>query len=83
MIYLSKLRTFFKENPEDYFAIGGDVPMETFLGRVAKESEFNLKNGYSVELTKEQMKYIIDDLNGLLINKNVFVDTKYGRICLN
>lgn len=62
-IYLSNLRTFFKNNPDDLFTLIGNNDSEEFYYLIEKKSLENLEKGDGIELTKNQIMEIVYVLN--------------------
>lgn len=62
-IYLSNLRTFFKNNPDDLFTLIGNNDSEEFYYLIEKKSLENLEKGDGIELTKNQIMEIVYVIN--------------------
>jgi len=58
-IYLSNLKQFFKNNPNDLMNIIGDSNQEKFFELVEEQVIENQKNGDGLELTKKQIIDIV------------------------
>ncbi len=54
-IYLSNLKQFFKNNPNDLMNLIGDSNQEKFFELVEEQVIENQKNGDGLELTKKQI----------------------------
>jgi|688.fasta_scaffold189628_2 hypothetical protein len=58
-IYLSNLKQFFKNNPNDLMNLIGDSNQEKFFELVEEQVIENQKNGDGLELTKKQIIDIV------------------------
>lgn len=58
-IYISNLKQFFKNNPNDLMVLIGDANHEKFFELVEKQVLENQKNGNGLELTKKQIIDIV------------------------
>jgi len=58
-IYFSKLKTFFKENPQDLRNLIGETPGDEFFNEVYSMIYQNSDNGEDLELTQRQLMGII------------------------
>lgn len=81
-IYVTQLKKFFKDNPSDLTAIIGDLDSDLFYEEVRNQATFNFESGEDVQLTQTQILNIIVKLNSLKRNP-LFIQTKFGEICLN
>ena len=89
-IYLSNLKQFFKNNPNDLMELIGNSNQDMFFELVEKQVLENQKGEDGLELTKKQ---IIDIVVGMkqdemsdgksIIVHEVFVQNKFGIFCLN
>jgi hypothetical protein len=88
-IYLSQIKTFFEQNPDELINLLGNAKPEDFFDGVARLAAKNLDNGEDVQLTNKQMIDLIVYLNGVqtrTIKKEVlvpYVEYKFGKIYLN
>jgi len=88
-IYLSQIKTFFKENPNQLLKLIGKAKPEDFFDGIERIALSNLKNGDDVQLTNNQMIQLVVDLNGKeqkIKKKEVLVPYqkfKFGKIYLN
>lgn len=85
-IYLSNLRTFFKNNPNDLYSLIGGNNSEEFYYLIEKKSLENLEKGEGIELTKNQITEIIQILNRekeLEIVEKTIMKGPLGNIFLN
>lgn len=58
-IYISNLKQFFKNNPNDLMVLIGDANNDKFFELVEKQVLENQKNGDGLELTKKQIIDIV------------------------
>lgn len=58
-IYLSNLKQFFKNNPNDLMDLIGNTNQDMFFELVEKQVLENQKNGDGLELTKKQIVDIV------------------------
>jgi len=85
-IYLSNLKQFFKNNPNDLMDLIGDSNQDMFFELVEKQVLENQKNGDGLELTKKQ---IVDIVLILTKDRNVekiesfIMKGPFGNIFLN
>lgn len=70
-VYLSNLKTFFKNNPTDLFDLIGNNDSEKFYDLIHKKSLENIKKGEGFELTKNQIIEIIHILNSNINNRTI------------
>lgn len=70
-VYLSNLKTFFKNNPKDLFDLIGNNNSEKFYDLILKKSSENIEKGEGVELTKNQIIEIIHILNSNINNHTI------------
>ena len=56
-IYISNLKQFFKNNPNDLMVLIGDANHDKFFELVEKKVLENQKNGDGLELTKKQIDF--------------------------
>lgn len=81
-IYLSQIKTFFKENPNELLNLIGSAKPEDFYKGVEKIAEMNFNKGEDVQLTQKQMVNLIVKLNGGG-NKKYYVKGKFANMFLN
>lgn len=89
-IYVSQMIRFFESNPKDLFTLIGNLNKEIFYERIKILSDKNYTDNGDAALTKTQMVEIVVDMFKEVntpveeekIN-NIFLDTKFGQICLN
>jgi hypothetical protein len=84
-IYLSNLRKFFNENPEDLTNL---IPLELkdiFYEKVAELAQKNVENGKEIPLSRKQLIELCVSLNGNPPKKEdkIFVETEFGKFFLN
>jgi len=88
-IYLSQMKTFFKENPNELVKLLGQANAEDFFDGVFKIATENVEKGDEVQLTNKQMIQLIVDLNKpkqKTIKKEVmvpYINHRFGKIFLN
>lgn len=88
-IYLSQIKTFFKENPNQLIKLIGKAKPEDFFSGVEQIALSNLEKGEDIQLTNNQMIQLVVDLNGKKMKtkkKEVLVPYqkfKFGKIYLN
>mgnify|MGYP000073328088 CR=1 FL=1 len=89
-IYVSQMIRFFESNPKDLFTLIGNLNKEIFYERIKILSDKNYSDNGDAALTKKQMVDIVVDMFNE-VNKpveekkinSIFLDTKFGQICLN
>ena len=89
-IYVSKFKTFFQDNPQDFYNLVGKADPDLFFEKVASTAEKNLKEGVDIELTQKQLIEIILELNDMgsePMHEMEFqvpvMTTKFGKFFLN
>ena len=89
-IYLSQIKTFFNENPEQLIKLIGKASPEDFFSEVYRVSSENFEKGEDVQLTNNQMIQVVVDLNqgkkDIVKTTEVlvpYIQHKFGRIYLN
>lgn len=88
-IYLSQVKTFFEQNPDELISLLGKAKPEDFFNGVARLAAKNLEKGEDVQLTNKQMIDLIVELNkvkkGITVKEILtpFTETKFGKIYLN
>jgi len=86
-IYMSNIIKFFKENPKDLMNLIPKHQEDSFYEKIRIVAYQNYEKGIDVNLTKKQMIDICRELNESKNSKKetdlMFLDTKFGRICLN
>jgi len=83
-IYISQIKTFFNENPDQLVKLIGNINPDIFFSEVEKVSTSNYEKGDDVQLTSKQMVSVLFKLNKGN-NKNIIAveDTKFGKFYLN
>lgn len=81
-IYIQQLKKFFKDNPTDLNSIIGDLSSDLFYQEVKNQAIINLDRGEELQLTQKQILNIVVKLSRVKKNP-LFLDTKFGQICLN
>jgi hypothetical protein len=86
-IYISQIKTFFDENPNELISLIGDTNPEKFFIEMEKTALMNYEKGEDVQLTQKQMLEILVELN---MEERMVIDTltpisetKFGTIYLN
>jgi len=88
-IYLSQVKTFFNQNPEQLLKLLGQASAEDFFKGVKKIAMQNMENGEDIQLTNNQMIQLVVDLNKpkqkiqtteVLVP---FIKHRFGNIYLN
>jgi len=88
-IYLSQVKTFFEQNPDELINLLGKAKPEDFFEGVARLAAENIDNGEDVQLTNKQMIDLIVELNktkkGLIVREVLtpVLESKFGKIYLN
>jgi len=88
-IYLSQVKTFFDQNPDEFINLLGKANPKDFFEGVARLAAENLKKGEDVQLTNKQMIDLIVELNkvkkGIVVREMLtpYMETKFGKIYLN
>ena len=88
-IYLSQVKTFFEQNPDELINLLGKAKPEDFFEGVARLAAENIDNGEDVQLTNKQMIDLIVELNktkkGLIVREVLtpVMEGKFGKIYLN
>jgi len=84
-IYLSQIKTFFKENPKELYSLIGDSPIDNFFDAIYEKALINHKEGNDIQLTQKQMVEVILKLNVVESKKDykVTMEGKFGKIYLN
>lgn len=89
-IYLSQIKTFFNENPEQLIKLIGKASPEDFFDGVLRVALENVEKGEDVQLTNNQMIQLVVELNEkqktFLKTVEVivpYVHHKFGKIYLN
>jgi hypothetical protein len=90
-IYISNLKKFFKDNPDQLKILIGEMDMYDFFDRLRYVSENNYDTKGEVELTKSQIAEVIaimykehvikPEIERFM--KQPIMDTKFGKIFLN
>lgn len=88
-IYLSQIKTFFEQNPDELIKLLGKARPEDFFDGVAQLAIKNFNEGQDVQLTNKQMIDLIVDLNrsqtGITVREIMapYTQHRLGRIYLN
>ena len=87
-IYMNNIIKFFRENPKDLLNLVGKEKEEEFYQEIKKVAILNSDKSEEVSLTQKQLIEICVKLNGKEYKDNkkidkTFIETNYGRICLN
>jgi hypothetical protein len=90
-IYVSNLKKFFKDNPDQLKILIGDMDKVDFFYRLKEVSENNYETKGEVELTKSQIAEVIAQMyNDTVIKVEIekylnqpIQKTKFGNIFLN
>ena len=89
-IYLSQIKTFFNENPEQLTKLIGKARPEDFFNEVRRVASENIEKGEDVQLTNNQMIQVVVDLNkdkkDIVKTTEVvvpYIQHKFGKIYLN
>lgn len=86
-IYISQIKTFFEQNPNELVTLIGSTDPSEFFIEMEKVALKNYENGQDVQLTQKQMLEILVRINNEvndLINTVIPVkETKFGTIYLN
>ena len=86
-IYISQIKTFFDENPNELVSLIGDTDPEKFFIEMEKMALMNHEKGEDVQLTQKQMLEILVELNKeerMVIDTFAPIsETKFGTIYLN
>ena len=83
-IYISQIRTFFNENPEQLVKLIGNINPDIFFDEVEKVSTINYEKGEDIQLTNKQMVSILFKINKGRTKDIVAVEeTKFGKLYLN
>ena len=83
-IYISQIKTFFNENPEQLVKLIGNINPDIFFDEVEKVSTINYEKGEDVQLTNKQMVSILFKINkGKTKDITAVEETKFGKLYLN
>lgn len=83
-IYISQIKTFFNENPNELINLIGNVESEKFFDEMEIIATKNFDNGEDVQLTQRQMLDILVKINtNNSYTPPLFMETKLGKIYLN
>lgn len=87
-IYLSNVQKFFKNNPKDLLNLVPKSKEQDFYKKIKEIAELNFVEGRDIVLTQKQLVEVCVELNGKSkkiedFDTRVFVDSPYGKICLN
>jgi len=86
-IYISQIKTFFDENPNELVSLIGDSEPEKFFIEMERVATENYEKGEDVQLTQKQMLEILVEMN-MEERKTIetyapISNTKFGTIYLN
>lgn len=88
-IYLSQIKTFFNENPEQLLKLLGQASAEDFFMGVKMIATENMEKGEDIQLTNNQIIDLVVELNKPKQKKLItevlvpYVNHKFGKIYLN
>lgn len=86
-IYISQIKTFFNENPNELSSLIGNSNPEKFFIEMEKVAIKNYEKGEDVQLTQKQMLKILVDLNTevkrVIETLSPVSKTRFGTIYLN
>jgi len=88
-IYLSQIKTFFNQNPDELVNLLGRANPEDFFKGVARLASENLEKGKDIQLTNQQMIDLVVELNktknGIVLKEILtpIMEGKFGKIYLN
>ena len=86
-IYLSQVKTFFNQNPEQLIKLLGQASAEDFFNGVKKIALKNMENGEDIQLTNNQMIELVVELNKPKLQTTEvlvpFIKHDFGNIYLN
>ena len=87
-IYMNNIIKFFRENEKDLLNLVPKDKEEEFYVKIRETAFKNYDKGNEVGLTQKQLIEICVKLNGKEYKDNkkidkTFIETNYGRICLN
>lgn len=83
-IYMSQIKTFFNENPNELVNLIGSVEPDKFFEEMEIIAINNYDNGEDVQLTQKQMLGILVKLNSSKsYSTPKFTETKFGKVYLN
>lgn len=83
-IYISQIKTFFNENPEQLVKLIGNINPDIFFDEVEKVSTINYEKGEDIQLTNKQMVSILFKINkGKTKDITAVEETKFGKLYLN
>ena len=87
-IYMNNIVKFFRDNPKDLLNLIPKEKEEEFYVKVREMATSNEEEGKEATLTQKQLMKICVELNDKDVVKDkkingIFMDTKFGQICLN
>lgn len=88
-IYLSQVKTFFNQNPDQLIKLLGQASAEEFFNGVKRIAMKNMENGEDIQLTNNQMIQLVVDLNKPKQKVQTaevlvpFIQHRFGHIYLN
>lgn len=85
---MNKIVKFFRENPKELYNLIPNGKEDEFFSEIRKKSIENVDEGNDATLTQKQMIDVCVKINSTIVdleNKNsqIFLDTVFGKICLN
>jgi hypothetical protein len=84
-IYVSNLKKFFSDNPQDLANLIPEKMFDEFFVKVEQIAILNFEGGKEIPLTRQQLIDLCVKLNGNPPKKGdeVFVELAYGKFFLN
>ena len=84
-IYVSNLKKFFSDNPQDLANLMPEKMFDEFFVKVEQIAILNFEGGKEIPLTRQQLIDLCVKLNGNPPKKGdeVFVELAYGKFFLN
>jgi hypothetical protein len=88
-IYLSQVKTFFNQNPEQLIKLLGQASAEEFFNGVKEIAMQNMEKGEDIQLTNNQMIQLVVELNKPKQKVQTtevlvpYINHKFGHIFLN
>lgn len=84
-IYVSNLKKFFSDNPQDLANLIPEKMFDEFFVKVEQIANLNFEGGKEIPLTRQQLIDLCVKLNGNPPKKGdeVFVELAYGKFFLN
>lgn len=87
-IFMNKIVKFFRENPNELYNLIPTGKEDDFFKEIRKKSIENVDEGSEATLTQKQMIEVCVKINSSESESDekkskIFVDTLFGKICLN